>query len=58
MFSGVLGRLDVLFANAGVGLAAPLEAVTEDQIDRQFDLNFKGAFFTTWLRGDGCSESS
>lgn len=40
------GRLDVLFANAGMGLAAPLEAVTEDQIDSQFDLNFKGAFFT------------
>jgi NAD(P)-dependent dehydrogenase (short-subunit alcohol dehydrogenase family) len=40
------GRLDVLFANAGMGLAAPLEAVTEDQIDKQFDLNFKGVFFT------------
>src|SRR5262249_16622681 len=40
------GRLDVLFANAGMGLAAPLEAITEDQIDRQFDLNFKGVFFT------------
>lgn len=41
-----LGRLDVLFANAGMGLAAPLEAVTEDQIDKQFDVNFKGVFFT------------
>ena len=40
------GRLDVLFANAGMGLAAPLEAVTEDQIDTQFDVNFKGVFFT------------
>jgi len=39
------GRIDVLFANAGMGLASPLEAVTEDQIDRQFDVNFKGAFF-------------
>jgi NAD(P)-dependent dehydrogenase (short-subunit alcohol dehydrogenase family) len=39
------GRIDVLFANAGMGLAAPLQAVTEDQIDKQFDLNFKGAFF-------------
>src|SRR5712691_8411462 len=36
------GRIDVLFANAGMGLASPLEAVTEDQIDRQFDVNFKG----------------
>ena len=40
------GRLDVLFANAGMGLAAPVEAVTEDQIDKQFDVNFKGIFFT------------
>jgi NAD(P)-dependent dehydrogenase (short-subunit alcohol dehydrogenase family) len=28
-----------------VGLASPLEAVTEDQIDRHFDVNFKGVFF-------------
>jgi NAD(P)-dependent dehydrogenase (short-subunit alcohol dehydrogenase family) len=41
-----LGRLDVLFANAGMGLAAPLEAVTDDQIDKQFAVNFKGVFFT------------
>jgi NAD(P)-dependent dehydrogenase (short-subunit alcohol dehydrogenase family) len=40
------GRIDVLFANAGMGLAAPLEAITEDQIDAQFDVNFKGVFFT------------
>jgi NAD(P)-dependent dehydrogenase (short-subunit alcohol dehydrogenase family) len=40
------GRIDVLFANAGMGVAAPLEAVTEDQIDTQFDVNFKGVFFT------------
>src|SRR5262245_20111548 len=25
-------RLDILFANAGLGLAAPLDAVTEEQI--------------------------
>jgi NAD(P)-dependent dehydrogenase (short-subunit alcohol dehydrogenase family) len=40
------GRLDILFANAGIGFAAPLEAVTEDQIDEQFAVNFKGIFFT------------
>jgi NAD(P)-dependent dehydrogenase (short-subunit alcohol dehydrogenase family) len=43
--SDKFGRIDVLFANAGMGLASPLEAVTEDQIDRQFDVNFKGVFF-------------
>ncbi|MCR0983791.1 SDR family oxidoreductase [Roseomonas populi] len=40
------GRLNILFANAGLGLAAPLEAVTEAQIDEQFAVNFKGLFFT------------
>ncbi|WP_249143747.1 SDR family oxidoreductase [Bradyrhizobium liaoningense] len=40
------GRIDVVFANAGMGLAALLEAVTEEQIDTQFDVNFKGVFFT------------
>jgi NAD(P)-dependent dehydrogenase (short-subunit alcohol dehydrogenase family) len=38
-------HLDVLFANAGIGVAAPLEAVTEYQIDEQFSINFKGIFF-------------
>jgi NAD(P)-dependent dehydrogenase (short-subunit alcohol dehydrogenase family) len=38
-------RLDILVANAGVGLAAPLEAVTEEQIDEQFSVNVKGVFF-------------
>jgi len=40
------GHLDVLFANAGIGFAAPLETVTEEQIDEQFSTNFKGIFFT------------
>lgn len=40
------GRIDALFANAGMGIAAPLEAVTEDQIDTQFNVNVKGVFFT------------
>jgi NAD(P)-dependent dehydrogenase (short-subunit alcohol dehydrogenase family) len=40
------GKLDIVYANAGLGLAAPLEAVTEEQIDKQFGVNFKGLFFT------------
>jgi NAD(P)-dependent dehydrogenase (short-subunit alcohol dehydrogenase family) len=40
------GKLDIVHANAGLGLAAPLEAVTEAQIDEQFGVNFKGLFFT------------
>jgi NAD(P)-dependent dehydrogenase (short-subunit alcohol dehydrogenase family) len=40
------GTLDILFANAGVGTVAPLAEVTEEQVDQQFDINFKGVFFT------------
>ena len=40
------GGFDVLFANAGVFEFAPLEQVTEDHFDRQFDVNVRGLFFT------------
>jgi NAD(P)-dependent dehydrogenase (short-subunit alcohol dehydrogenase family) len=40
------GHLDILFANAGIGHAAPLEAVTEELLDDQIAINFKGIFFT------------
>jgi NAD(P)-dependent dehydrogenase (short-subunit alcohol dehydrogenase family) len=39
------GRIDVVFANAGAGSAAPLDAVTPEQINEQFSLNFNGVFF-------------
>lgn len=39
-------RLDVLFVNAGVGKFAPIEAVTEEHYDEQFNINVKGAYFT------------
>ena len=40
------GHLDILFANAGKGIAAPLDSVTEEQIDEQLSVNFKGIFLT------------
>ena len=40
------GHIDVLFANAGWGELAPLEAATEEHFDKTFDLNAKGTFFT------------
>ena len=40
------GRLDVVFANAGVGDYGPIEAVTEADFDRIVGVNFKGVFFT------------
>lgn len=39
------GRIDVLFANAGIAQFAPIEAVDETAFDGQFDINVKGAFF-------------
>jgi NAD(P)-dependent dehydrogenase (short-subunit alcohol dehydrogenase family) len=38
--------LDILFANAGIGLFAPLNAIDEMFYDDQFDTNVKGVFFT------------
>ena len=40
------GRVDILFANAGAGTIAPLEAATEAHFDQTFDVNVKGMFFT------------
>jgi NAD(P)-dependent dehydrogenase (short-subunit alcohol dehydrogenase family) len=39
-------RLDVVFINAGIGKFAPIEAVTEEHYDEQFNINVKGAYFT------------
>ncbi|PNU05708.1 oxidoreductase [Novosphingobium guangzhouense] len=40
------GRIDVLVANAGVGVHAPLGQITEAGFDQQFDINVKGIVFT------------
>src|SRR6267378_4063987 len=42
----VKGRIDILFANAGVAEAAPLGNISEEMFDRTFDTNVKGALFT------------
>jgi NAD(P)-dependent dehydrogenase (short-subunit alcohol dehydrogenase family) len=39
-------RLDVLFANAGMGEPAPLGAITELSFDKIFAVNVRGTFFT------------
>jgi NAD(P)-dependent dehydrogenase (short-subunit alcohol dehydrogenase family) len=41
-----LGKIDVLFVNAGVAKFAPLSDTSEDLYDQQFDINIKGAYFT------------
>ena len=40
------GRIDVLFANAGIGEFVPLSDITEDHYDRIFATNVKGTLFT------------
>jgi NAD(P)-dependent dehydrogenase (short-subunit alcohol dehydrogenase family) len=40
------GRIDILFANAGVGELVPLEAITEAHFDKTFGINVKGLLFT------------
>src|SRR2546430_758580 len=54
-----LGKIDVLFVNAGVAKFAPLAETTESTYDEQFDVNIKGAYFTIQkalpLLNDGAS---
>ena len=40
------GRLDIVFANAGVARYAPLGEITEELYDSIFDINVKGLLFT------------
>ena len=40
------GRLDIVFANAGVAKYAPLGEITEDFYDSIFNVNVKGLLFT------------
>src|SRR5207247_8056294 len=40
------GKLDIVFANAGVGKYAPLGSITEELYDSIFDINVKGLLFT------------
>ena len=40
------GKLDVLFANAGIAKYAPLGTITEEFYDSIFNINVKGLLFT------------
>src|SRR5881409_2691568 len=40
------GKLNVVFANAGVAKYAPLGKITEEFFDSIFDINVKGVLFT------------
>lgn len=51
------GRLDILFANAGLGEFAPLGTITEAHFDKTFGVNVRGTLFTVQkalpLMGEG-----
>jgi NAD(P)-dependent dehydrogenase (short-subunit alcohol dehydrogenase family) len=40
------GKIDILFANAGVVEPTPTPAVTPEHYDKTFDINARGVFFT------------
>src|SRR5271170_3633510 len=44
--SKVKGRIDIVFANAGVGEFVPFGAVTEEHFDKLFNINVRGTLFT------------
>jgi NAD(P)-dependent dehydrogenase (short-subunit alcohol dehydrogenase family) len=53
------GRIDVLFANAGIGAFVPLGSITEEYFDQTFNINVRGTLFTVQkalpLLNDGAS---
>ena len=54
-----MGKIDVLFVNAGIAKNVPLAETSESTFDEQFDINIKGAYFTIQkalpLLNDGAS---
>jgi NAD(P)-dependent dehydrogenase (short-subunit alcohol dehydrogenase family) len=40
------GRLDIVFANAGIGEIAPLGQISEEHFDKLFGINVRGTLFT------------
>ena len=53
------GRIDIVFANAGLAEFSLLESITEEHFDKLFNINVKGALFTVQkalpLLNDGSS---
>ena len=43
------GRIDIIFANAGVAEFVPFGKVSEEHFDKLFNINVKGALFTATL---------
>src|SRR2546421_4639976 len=43
------GRIDIVFANAGVGEFVPFGAVTEGRFDKLFYINVRGSLFSVLM---------
>ncbi len=52
------GKIDILFANAGVAKFAPLEAMTEAMYDQLFNINVKGLYFTVQKAASHLNDSA
>lgn len=52
------GRIDILFANAGIAPFVPVEQVDETHFDQLFDINVRGLFFSVQKAIPLLSESS
>jgi len=52
------GKIDILFANAGVAKFAPLEATTEAMYDQLFNINVKGLYFTVQKAASHLNDSA
>ncbi|MBD2870266.1 SDR family oxidoreductase [Paenibacillus arenilitoris] len=54
--AGHFGGIDILINNAGLGIMKPVEAITEEDFDRVFNLNVKGSYFASQLAADYMKE--
>ena len=48
------GKLDIVFANAGIGKYGPFGEITEEFYDSIFDINVKGLLFTVQKARSPC----
>jgi NAD(P)-dependent dehydrogenase (short-subunit alcohol dehydrogenase family) len=51
------GRVDIVFANLGVGEFVATDAMTEAHFDMTFDVNVKGTLFTV-QKARGCAKAA
>ena len=49
------GKIDIVFANAGIGEFSPLEKISEEHSDKQFNVNVKGRCLPCRRRSHCCS---